>query len=173
MNFILKTDHDDIDRIVSLINRAYRNTDGERRWTTENHLVEGDRITLDAMEALINNPDIDLVLGMKNDKIISCLSAKRASGYIEFGTFAVEPSMHGHGYGARLLHYAEDLYRQHTSFFQVTVVSQNQELMNFYIRRGYKVQDQRLPYPVQQNVGVPKIEDIDLTVLRKAIELSS
>lgn len=169
MEFSLKLDLDDIERLVSLINSAYRGTDGAGRWTSENHLVDGDRILPEDLETLIRDTDTDFMVGTIKGIPVSCISIKRYPEYIEFGTFAVDPAFHGRGYGARLLQYAEEVNSRCASIFQVTVVSMNRDLINFYTRRGYKNTGNRLPYPVEMRVGMPKVAGIDLTVLRKQL----
>lgn len=167
MKYFQKTDSDDLDVIVKLVNSAYRGIEGSRRWTTEAHLVQGDRLVLEDLRRLIRSQDTEFYVGYLDENLISCIAIKKYGAITEFGTFAVDPNLHGLGYGKDLLSFAESKASTYSSIFQVTVVSQNSDLVRFYQRRGYKVTGQRLAYPTEQNVGKPKIKNIDLTVLQK------
>ena len=172
MQFQVQTDRDGLDRILALINDAYRGTEGAGRWTTEHHLVSGDRIDRASLIDLIEHPRSELIVGRDDNFLACCLGIKKLSTAIEFGTFAVASSLQGRGLGSRLLSYAEARVESDARAsrlpFQVCVVSQNTDLIRFYERRGYQRTGATLPYPVDQNVGTPKIDDINLTVLTKA-----
>ena len=168
MYYHFKTDDADIDAIVDLINRAYRDTNGVHRWTTEHHLIAGDRITVAGLRQTICDASTDFILGYENDKLVGCIAIKYVNDIAEFGTFAIEPDYQGMGYGNMLFAFAEQHALQNCQTFQVTVVSQNLSLINFYRKRGYTELAGKLPFPVNQNVGQPIDENLDLTVLQKA-----
>ena len=169
MQFCIQSNIEGLDRILDLINSAYRGTTGAGRWTSEHHLVSGDRIEREALISLIEHSDSELIVGYDDATVVACIAVKRHTGVVEFGTFAVAPELQGLGLGSTLLEYAEAHARGYGNRFQVCVVSQNTDLINFYERRGYERTGERLPYPVDQNVGKPKIADISLTVLEKIL----
>lgn len=169
MKYFQKSDSGDLDVIVDLVNSAYRGIDGPRRWTTEAHLVQGDRLVLEDLRRLITDSDSEFYVGYLDGSLISCIAIKRYGPITEFGTFAVDPSLQGLGYGKDILSFAESKASSHSSTFQVTVVAQNSDLVRFYQRRGYNETGQRLTYPTDQNVGKPKVKNIDLTVLQKNV----
>ena len=169
MKYSHKSDFDNLDMIVDLVNAAYRGIDGSRRWTTEAHLVQGDRLVLEDLRRLITDSDTEFYVGYLDGNLASCIAIKKYGPITEFGTFAVNPSLHGLGYGKDLLSFAESQASFYSSIFQVAVVSQNLDLIGFYQRRGYKETGQRLVYPTDQNVGKPKVKNIDLTVLQKNV----
>ena len=169
MKYFQKSDFEDLNLIVDLVNSAYRGIDGPRRWTTEAHLVQGDRLILDDLRRLIADCDSEFFVGYLDGNLISCIAIKKYGPVTEFGTFAVDPSLQGFGYGKDILSFAESKASSYSSAFQVTVVSQNSDLVGFYQRRGYKETGQRLAYPIGQNVGKPKVKNIDLTVLQKNV----
>ncbi|HAG94193.1 MAG: GNAT family N-acetyltransferase [Pseudomonadales bacterium] len=157
-----------LEDIRGLINAAYRGKDdGAGRWTTEQHLVDGERITAQALVQLIQQNDSDLIVGFAGDRPRCCIAVKRLADAVEFGTYAVAPELQGQGCGKALLQYAEAYARDWHHRFQVCVVSQNTALIDFYRRRGYRPSGDRLPYPVGQGVGTPKVAALTLTVLVK------
>ena len=169
MQFCIQSNVDGLDRILALINSAYRGTTGAGRWTSEHHLVSGDRIDRESLLSLIEHPHSELVVGYDDAIAVGCIAIKRHPAVVEFGTFAVAPDLQGMGFGASLLNFAETHARGHGNRYQVCVVTQNTHLINFYERRGYGRTGEVLPYPLDQNVGRPKIPDISLTVLEKVL----
>ena len=169
MKYVRKSDLEDLDVIVDLVNSAYRGVDGPRRWTTEAHLVQGDRLVIEDLRRMIADGGTEFYVGIVDTRLVGCIAIKRYGPVTEFGTFAVDPNLHGFGYGKDILCFAEATASSYSSTFQVTVVSQNSDLIGFYQRRGYKETGQRLAYPIHQNVGKPKIQNIDLTVLQKNV----
>lgn len=167
MQYRLQNDLAGLDRILELINSAYRGNEGAGRWTTEHHLVSGDRIDRESLVSLIEHPDSELIVGYDDDIAVACIAIKKLQHAVEFGTFAVAPYLHGMGHGSALLAYAESQARRYSQCFQVCVVNQNTALIQFYERRGYVRSGEALPYPVDQNVGQPKVADIALTLLEK------
>jgi len=155
--------------LVALINSAYRGVEGAGRWTTEHHLVAGDRIDLNALETLINDSSCEFVVAEEDEQIWGCIALKYLGDRVEFGTFAVHPERHGAGLGSLLLAYAEDRARTRVAAFQVAVVSKNRALIQFYERRGYVYSGDSIAYPVHANVGEPKAPDLCLVVLSKAV----
>lgn len=158
---------DNLDEIVELVNAAYRGASGPRRWTTEAHLVQGDRLQKVDLERQVSSGEIALYAGYRDARPVCCIALKRDGEVTEFGMFAVDPGLHGLGLGKQLLDMAESKARPYSGIFQVSVVTQNADLIRFYERRGYCRTGQTLAYPVGQRVGEPIIEDISLTVLQK------
>lgn len=175
MRFRIHTSLNGLEPLQRLINAAYRGNDGPGRWTTEQHLVAGDRIHRDALVSLIQHPQTELIVGVEGmagveeGNVVSCIAIKQLEDAVEFGTFAVAPALQGLGYGAQLLDFAEAHARRYRLPFQVCVVTQNTQLIRFYERRGYVRTGALLPYPTDQNVGQPKRHDISLTQLVKPL----
>ncbi|MEE2733535.1 MAG: GNAT family N-acetyltransferase [Pseudomonadota bacterium] len=175
MLFRIHTSLNGLERLLLLINGAYRGNSGARRWTSEQHLVAGDRIHRDALVSLIQHPQSELIVGVEGMEgveegdVVSCIAIKQLTDAVEFGTFAVAPALQGLGYGAQLLDFAETHARRYGLPFQVCVVTQNTQLIRFYERRGYARTGALLPYPTDQNVGQPKCLDISLTQLVKPL----
>lgn len=167
MQYLRKTDLNNLDLIQRFINAAYRGTGEANRWTTEAHLVEGNRIELPELIHVIESADTQMLVGYLNDQPRACIAIKfLGDGLTEFGLFAVDPELHAHGYGKALLNAAEDCARADSRLFQVVVVDQNTHLIQFYKKRGYEETGEILPYPINQGVGTPKVP-LELVVLQK------
>lgn len=131
MKFIKKTDSKGLNEIVDLVNAAYRGTGGEKRWTTEAHLVQGDRLAIEDLEREIATGSTEFYLSFIEEKLVGCIGLKHFGQITEFGTFAVDPNLHGYGYGKELLNFAETVARTNSKTFQVTVVSQTEICFSF------------------------------------------
>lgn len=153
--------------VTDLINHAYRGSDGARRWTTEQHLVAGPRIDQTAVQALLQEPDSMLLVGVDAGELVCCLSIKHMGEVVEFGTFAVLPSRQGQGIGKQFLTHAEQTLQGTCRCFQVTVVNRCTALLDFYRKRGYVESSVILPYPATAQ-NRPKVEGLALVVLRKS-----
>lgn len=169
MHYELINDLQEIDVFVDLINRAYRGDEGEGRWTTEKHLVEGDRITAKGLSEVIESADSEFIAGYIDGSAVACICLEISDSHIEFGKYAICPILQGKGYGKRLLSYAEEIAKKYDRDYQVSVVSQNKDLIQFYKKRGYEAVKSGAPYPTNMGVGTPKINDINLTIMRKCM----
>jgi ribosomal protein S18 acetylase RimI-like enzyme len=128
---------DTLDELVELVNAAYRGITGTRRWTTEAHLVQGDRLQKVDLERQVASGEIALYTGYRDEKPVCCIALKRDDQVTEFGMFAVDPELHCLGFGKQLLDMAESEARPYSRLFRVSVVTQNVDLIRFYERRGY------------------------------------
>lgn len=172
----------DIANLVQLINQAYRERQG-RSWTSEQHIIQGQRINESQLEVLLLNSDFELwvlelgAICVENNQktLIGCIGLTHDLydlEQIEIGTFAVHPAYQNQGLGRKILQFAER-YLQHT--FQdlrqinMYVLNVREELIAFYERAGYKQTGQVEDYPIQLEVGIPYSE-VNLRHLKKIIE---
>ena len=167
MQYQLLSDASSTTQLTKLINCAYRGVNGAKRWTTEHHLVEGARINEAALTQLIESPNTEMIVGRNGKDILSCIALKYEPGLVEFGSFAVNPAYHGEGYGSALLAFAEQHSGNRVATFKVSVVNYNQALIEFYQRRGYLHDGAYMDYPVADNVGIPRVDNLRLVVLQK------
>lgn len=165
MIYSLKQNDDEIEGIVALINEAYRGTGGRNRWTTEGHLLAGDRISVEILKDLINNSQCDFITCYEQNKLVGSISITYKDELAEFGTFAIKQEHHGMGMGKQLLAYAEHFARKRCGRFQVSVLTANQSLIEFYLKRGYQVRGQKVLHI--NDDGGRQASEIDFTVLDK------
>ena len=160
----------DVPAIVALVESAYRGESGLRGWTTESHLLDGQRTDAADVEALIARPDSCVLLALRDGALVARCHVERqaAAGY--FGMFAVDPAEQGHGLGKQVLAQAERIAREqwHCSAMRMTVIVQREELIAWYGRRGYRRTGERQPFPYgNERFGIPRRADLCFEVLVK------
>ena len=160
-----KANNTDIDKIIELINSAYRSGKG---WTNEVFLVSGNRTTEDEVLGYIKNAHL-FVLEKEEILSVICIEEQGKSAYIGF--LAVDTKLQNQGIGKLMLQKAEEyaLKTLGLSKFVMVVVSDRKELIEFYLRRGYKKTAKIINYPTNLNVGTPK-KDLQVIYLAKEIK---
>lgn len=162
--------------LFKLINSAYRDQH-VGSWTNEATLVEGLRITEEALLNLIlgsqqlESSEILYVARDENHSIVGCIALTVSDCAAEIGTFAVNPDLQNCGYGKRLLEFIESRVESnysHLDFIRMWVLSQRVELIHFYQRRGYEITTKTDSYPVDSGVGQP-IQEVHLVEMLKQI----
>ena len=148
----------DSDEIARLINMAYRPEPGCAGWTHESGLVNGDRTNPEQIVSTLLKPDSIILVALQNNLIVACIHIEKAGLDCHIGLFAVNPIWQGSGIGKQILSQAEDYAVEHfcSERFVMTVVSVRQELISFYLRRGYRQTCQIADYPLSAGVGTPK-----------------
>jgi len=157
-----KATNADIDNIIELVNRAYRSS---KSWTNESSLVSGNRTTKDEVLGYIENAHL-FVLEKEKIQAIICIEEQEKNAYIGF--LAVDTKLQNQGIGKVMLQNAEEYALQTLglSSFVMAVVADREELIEFYLRRGYKKTAKIINYPTNLNVGTPK-KDLQVIYLKK------
>jgi ribosomal protein S18 acetylase RimI-like enzyme len=161
----------DVPAVVALVTSAYRGEASRAGWTTEADLLDGQRTDVEAVEAVITSPIARVLLGFDAGALLACCQLERlAGGDAYFGMFAVTPTAQGGGVGSALLAEAERVAREDwgAATMQMTVIAQRQELIDWYLRRGYAETGETRPFPYgDERFGAPKRDDLVFTVLVK------
>ena len=160
----------DVSAIVALVESAYRGESGLRGWTTESHLLDGQRTDAADVGALIARPDSRLLLAARDGALVASCHVERrgADGY--FGMFAVDPAEQGNGLGKQVLARAERIARElwQCRAMRMTVIVQREELIAWYVRRGYRRTGEYQPFPYgDERFGIPRRDDLRFEVLVK------
>jgi ribosomal protein S18 acetylase RimI-like enzyme len=166
---------DDVNDVVALVQSAYRGESSKAGWTTEAHLLDGQRTDADAVRGIIGSGAGDACVLLAVDRptgaIVACCQLERRTGGVAyFGMFAVSPALQGAGTGKDLLAEAE---RQAVdecgcSRMEMTVIAQREDLIAWYLRRGYREVGERRPFPYgDERFGLPRRPDLEFTVLAK------
>ena len=133
----------DRDGIVALMQRAYRGDESRQGWTSEADLIDGERITPEAIDQVLQSPHHRLLIAKNGEgQLIGCADIEYLSetpDTCSFGKFAVEPSLQGGGVGKVLMEAAEaEASRSFAATRMImTVIEGRSELIAFYARRGY------------------------------------
>ena len=162
---------DDVPAIVRLVTSAYRGEASRTGWTTEADLLDGERIDPGVLRADIERPRSRVLLAERDGVLLACahVAVEGDAGY--FGMFAVRPDMQGAGLGNALLAEAERVVRDAWGLpaMRMTVIDVRDELIAWYVRRGYRRTGIRKPFPYgDTRFGVPRRDDLRFEVLEKA-----
>jgi ribosomal protein S18 acetylase RimI-like enzyme len=160
----------DAEVLAGLIRSAYRGTDSRAGWTSEADLVEGERISTDQVRAMISEAGSLLLAGEQAGQLVACCQLRNeGAGLAYFGTFAVSPSAQGDGIGRQLM--AEAECQAVTAFaarrLEMTVLAQQDKLIAYYERRGFRRTGETRPFPADPRYARPRRDDLYFVVLVK------
>jgi ribosomal protein S18 acetylase RimI-like enzyme len=164
---------DDIPALHALVERAYRGDSARRGWSHEADLLDGQRIDVEGLTAMIGDPAQHLLMLRDGDSIRGCVNLiGKGEGLAYLGLLTVEPRFQGSGIGRSLLAAAEDHARAAMGAvrLEMTVIVQRGELIAWYERCGYALTGERRPFPMHDpRFGLPKRDDLAFVVLEKAL----
>ena len=164
--------HADITAVVALVESAYRGDASRAGWTTEADFLEGRRTGPDDIEAILARDHSRLLLAESECELLACahVSVEDGAGY--FGMFSVQPRLQGSGIGSRVLAEAERIAAKdwHCPSMRMTVIDIREDLIPFYLRRGYHRTGIIKPFPYgDARFGLPKRDDLRFEVLEKPL----
>lgn len=174
-----RADAGDVRALVELVESAYRGDASREGWTTEADLLEGRRLDAEMALQVIEDPDGAILVadadadadGTAAGSLVACCQVRdlgEGRGYL--GMFAVRPGAQGRGLGSRVLAEAEAYAarRWNLSRIQMQVIEQREELIAYYLRRGYRDTGEKNPFPYgDERFGQPQREDLAFSVLAK------
>ena len=164
----------DVPGIVALVNSAYRGTGSRRGWTSEEHLIAGERTSADSIVAILRDP-ASVILLMRGQFLLNgCVHLKRdANDTAYLGLLSVRPAMQGSQFGRHMLAAAERYVRKEfgSRAIEMTVIEQREELIAWYERRGYERTGEIKPFPYDDaSLGSPTRQDLRFVVLKRTLE---
>ncbi len=162
----------DVPAIVSLVEATFRGDASRAGWTTEADLLEGQRTDAEEVAEHLANPHARFLLALDGDKLVGSVLIKDDHGCGYGGMLSVSPDQQTSGLGSRMLALAERALVEEFGVGEaaMTVIVQRTELIAYYVRRGWRVTDERRPFPYgQPRFGQPKRDDLEFVVLRKAL----
>lgn len=170
--------------IDALVRSAYRGESSKQGWTTEAHFIEGERIDEAGILAKISEPGGAILIASGPDgQALACCEVLRYAGEGEgegagegglayFGLFAVNPSLQNGGIGKKVLGEAERYAREVLGVrrLEMQVIWLRDELVAWYVRRGYELLDEKRPFPYEHaSNGRPLRDDLYFVILRKEL----
>jgi ribosomal protein S18 acetylase RimI-like enzyme len=161
---------EDVDAVVALVQSAYRGNDSRLGWTTEADLLGGQRTDSLEVSELIRKPKSFILLCQREAELMACVHMHNRGDYAYLGMFAVRPSRQGRGIGGLLLERVEKLAFENWQSIavQMTVISLREDLIAWYVRRGYRSTEEFIPFPYgNERFGLPKRDGLKMLVLRK------
>jgi ribosomal protein S18 acetylase RimI-like enzyme len=161
----------DVPALAALINRAYRGAASLQGWTTEDHLLDGPRISEAALRDMLDAPLATLLTyrGDTTAALTGCVYLQQQGAQLYLGTLAVAPEAQAQGVGQQLLAAAERYAQQRgCTTLKITVLSARTELLAWYERHGYVRTGAAEPFPATTAFGRPR-QPLTLLELTKTV----
>tara|TARA_B110001454_G_scaffold106457_1_gene100209 strand:- start:48881 stop:49408 length:528 start_codon:yes stop_codon:yes gene_type:complete len=158
--------------IADLVNSAYRGDSSKAGWTTEAHLLDGQRTDANEIKEKIEEKNTFILTARENGEIIgSCeLVSDPAASELYFGMFTIKPTSQNKGLGKEFLKHVEQLAEEwKLKTIKMTVITLRRELIEYYVRRGFRVTNEFIPFPTEERFGLPKVENLEMVYLVKDI----
>ncbi|MET9322289.1 GNAT family N-acetyltransferase [Streptomyces sp. NPDC003038] len=162
----------DVTELVALVESAYRGDASRGGWTTEADYLEGRRTDEDGVRQIINAPDGTLLVVERAGELVACCQLEHRGDHAYFGMFAVRPGLQGGGLGKEILAEAERRARETwgAQEMRMTVVNVREELIAYYVRRGYRRTGELSPFPYgDERFGIPLRDDLAFELLVKSL----
>jgi len=160
----------DVPALARLVNSAYRGESSKQGWTSEGHLLDGQRIDEAGLQEMLAAPNAHMLLCLgASNELLGCFYAQVQGYRVALSMLAATPTGQGRGVGKFLLRAAEDYGRQHgCTVSKMTVISVRAELIAYYERQGYHLTGGTEPFPDDTRFGIPK-QPLTLLVLEKQL----
>lgn len=163
---------EDIAHIVTLVNSAYRGETSKQGWTTEADLLDGQRTDAGKIAEIIADNLQILIVGFAEERMVSSVNLSQKDGRCYLGMLTVDPQGQAQGWGRQTIAAAENFAQKNWNFhvMHMTVISVRQELIAYYLRRGYLPTGEQIEFPMNDpRFGIPKRQDFHLMVLSKLL----
>ena len=167
---ISTADSKDVDEALDTINISYRSTESSRGWTHELDLLEGDaRTSREHLLGITNDARQALLIAKEGKVIVGTVHLRKENDRLYVGLLCVHPNNQDQGIGRLLLQEAENYAVVHgIPRLYMVVLSERQELIDWYQRRGYILTDKKEPFSVDPRFGRPT-RDLFVVELEKTI----
>ncbi|MCJ8208691.1 GNAT family N-acetyltransferase [Mucilaginibacter sp. RS28] len=169
---IIKAAVADTAELTQLVNSAYRGESSKAGWTTESHLLDGQRIDDEMMLAYLQDENAK-ILKYTNEGgvIIGCVYVEKKGDQLYLGMLTVSPTLQGGGIGRKLIAAAEaEARKQGCNAVTMTVISTRAELIAWYERNGYKATGEVRPFHTEERFGIRRSNDpMEMIVMEKQI----
>ncbi|MDU0370034.1 GNAT family N-acetyltransferase [Hymenobacter endophyticus] len=162
----------DIPALTRLVNCAYRGEASEQGWTTEAHLLAGQRTDEDDLRDHLQAPGATFLLARTaTQEVIGSVFLQQQGPDLYLGMLSVEPTLQAQGLGRQLVTAAEAHARQlGCTGIRITVISVRHELLAWYERLGFRRTGATVDFPTDTRFGIPRqTEPLVLLVLRKEL----
>jgi ribosomal protein S18 acetylase RimI-like enzyme len=159
----------DIPLIVALVNAAYRGEISKMGWTTEAHILGGQRTDEDEITRLMADVDSFILLCYLNGEAVGTAHLKKVNGGAYLGMLTIKPGLQGQGMGKAFLAAAERGAQEAWGAKKITmsVITLRHELIAYYERRGYRRTGVFDDFPQDPRFGLPKVENLQFEYLEK------
>lgn len=160
----------DAPRVAALIELAYRGPEAAKGWTNEAAILSGPRSSVAEVERLIRGRESRFLMALEEDRLLGCALLQKHGEGAYFGMFAIDPAEQQKGVGKQMMLEAENAARflWGAKYLRLTVISLRDQLIEWYVRRGFRPTGEREPFPFGEHAGALRT-DFDLVVLQKPL----
>ncbi len=161
----------DLERIVALVNDAYRGSSKTPGWTHETALLAGQRIDPAGLRALIANGSTILVTRSGRDAVACVALRPLDHGEWYLSMLAIDPDHQASGLGKAIMSGAEKYARERgAQRIRISVINLREPLIAWYERQGYSRTGVIEPFPYDDPaIGTPLRDDLTLVTLEKSL----
>ncbi|RSK44802.1 GNAT family N-acetyltransferase [Hymenobacter perfusus] len=162
----------DLPALNCLVNRAYRGEASEQGWTTEAHLLAGQRTDEADLRDQLHSPGATFLLAhIPTQELVGSVFLQHQHPDLYLGMLSVEPTRQAQGLGRQLVTAAEDFARKlGCTGISISVISVRHELLAWYERLGFRRTGATVDFPTDARFGIPRqAEPLVLLVLRKEL----
>lgn len=154
-----------------LVNSAYRGDSSRLGWTTEADLLDGGRVDVASLEEILRSPGNKILKYLEGVQILGCVYLHRDDEKLYLGMLSVQPRDQNKGIGKKLLAAAEqEAVKLGCISIYMTVISIRKELINWYVRHGYRLTGEKKPFTINDpRFGLPKSK-LEFVVLEKKMD---
>ncbi|CDM28460.1 hypothetical protein DTO013E5_1078 [Penicillium roqueforti] len=173
LNFRVATEAD-APRLQQLVESAFRAEDSRKGWTDDLGLSASFRLDVQEILAMITKPDSVFLMATDDENTLvgSIGTSKRDINHAHLFMLAVDTSQQRGGVGRQVLAYAED-YSQRTwgvTTLGLNALSNRQQLISWYSRRGYKETGETSPFPREKFANLALPDDLCFVEFEKVLE---
>ena len=161
----------DIENLAELINSGYRGEFSKNGWTTEANLISGEKRTdaNDLLEIMQTKGSVFLKFENDEKEILGCVNLKVIEEKLYLGMLCVNPLQQNAGIGKQLLLASEKhALEQNCKSIFMWVINERNELIDWYVRNGYKDTGKREPFPEHTDFGKP-LKSFEFMVFEKDV----
>lgn len=172
----IQAEEQHVDKIVQLVNSAYRGDSSRKGWTTEADLLDGQRVDRQGILEVINKEDSTILIATEENEdeegeILGCVHIEKQGDKMYLGMLTVQPNLQKKGIGKKLIEESEafaDFWD--CKKISMTVISVRTELISWYQKLGFKLTAEKKPFPKDDpRFGLPKVDNLEFVVLEKPV----
>ena len=135
----------DVERIVELINAAFRRGEG--------HIIYGDRIDIEEVQSLL--PKGEFLVAEDDGALVGCVYLEPRGERTYLGLLSVSPNLQKQGVGSMLMREAEQRrVAAGCRFIDLRTINLREDNRAFYKRRGY-METGTAPFPADIPTKLP------------------
>jgi ribosomal protein S18 acetylase RimI-like enzyme len=161
----------DLERIVTLVNDAYRGSSKSPGWTHEAGVLAGQRIDVASLRACVRNEGSTILVMREDGDIAGCVALQPLDDHAWYlSMLAVDPDRQIAGMGKAIMAGAERFAQERGARqIKISVINVRMSLIAWYERIGYVRTGAVEPFPDDATVGTPLRNDLALITLVKPV----